>query len=143
MIVVLDASGAAEIASKTEAGIEFINIMMRAERVLAPDIYMAEINNYAWKIGRKDKSRADVCIEVADECIQYIDEYVSSFELWKEALRMAQTEDHPAYDMLYAVIARRHDAMLLTMDKKLFSICEKLSIKCKNMELVRELSNNT
>jgi len=142
MIVVLDASGAAEIAKKSEAGIDFINVLMRAEQVLAPDLYMSEICNYAWKIGRKDKTRSDDCVEMADECLHYIDEYVSSFELWKEALRMAQNEDHSVYDMLYATLARRHDALLLTMDKKLSEICEKLSIRYKDIELIRELSNS-
>jgi len=135
MIVVLDASGAAEIAKQTQTGIDFVNILMRAEKVFAPDLFIAEISNFMWKNGRKDKKRAASLSNIARDCIGYIDEYVSAYELWKEALRMAQDQDHSVYDMLYAVLARRHDAMLLTMDKKLFAICESLSIKCKTAEL--------
>ena len=132
MIVVLDASAAAEIAGKTQAGIDIINVLMRSEQTVAPELYITEICNYMWKTGRKNKGIADVCIEIAGECIDYIDEYVHADELWKEALRLAQDLDHPVYDMLYAVLARRHDATLLTMDAKLCEICGKLSIRFKN-----------
>jgi len=98
---------------------------------LAPDLFIAEICNFMWKNGRKDKDRADILNRMANDCICYVDEYVSSYELWKEALRMAQEQDHPVYDMLYAVLARRHDAMVLTMDKRLYDICKSLSIRCK------------
>jgi len=132
MIVVLDASAAAEIVKQSQAGVDFINALMRSERVFAPDLYIAEIGNYMWKNGRKDRVRTDTLTKMADECIGYIDEYTSSTELWREALRLAQEEDHPVYDMLYAALARRHDAVLLTMDRRLCDVCEKLSIRYKN-----------
>jgi len=131
MIVVLDASAAAEIVKQTQAGVDYINALMRSEKVLAPDLYVAEIGNFMWKNGRQDSVRADTLANMADECIGYIDEYVSSYELWKEALRLALEQDHPVYDMLYAVLARRHDAVLLTMDRRLCDVCERLSIRYK------------
>jgi len=131
MIVVLDASGAAEISEKTQVGVDFINIIMQAEKVLAPDLYIAEIGNYMWKACRKDKDNADLYVEMAKDCIDYIDEFESAAELWREALQMAQAQDHAIYDMLYATLARRNDAILLTMDRKLRDICKKLSIRCK------------
>jgi len=135
MIVVLDASGAVEIAAKTQAGVDFINVLMRAEKVLAPELYISEICSVMWKLGRKDKAMHDDLSEMAGDCIDYIDEYVNDSELWKEALRLAQQQDHPIYDMLYAALARRYDATLITMDEKLSAICEKITVRCKKVYL--------
>ena len=140
MIVVLDASAAAEIVAKSHAGIGFVNDLMRAERVLAPDLFVAEICNYMWKIGRKDGVMADVYtdvyVEMANDCIDYVDEFESAAELWKDALRMAKTQDHPVYDMLYAMIAGRHNATLLTMDEKLCAVCEKMSVRYRSYKTI-------
>jgi len=130
MIVVLDASGAAEIAAKTQAGIDLINVLLRAERVLAPELFIAEICNVMWKISRKDEALADPCMDMAGDCIDFIDEYVPASLLWKEALRLAQEHNHAVYDMLYAALARHHDATLLTMDEKLCATCKEINVRC-------------
>jgi len=129
MKVVMDASVGAEISAKTQNGIDFINTLMNAELVLAPDLYIAEISNVMWKLSRRDKDNADIYYEKASDCIDCIDEFVSSKELWKDALRIAKEHDHPVYDMLYAVLAKREDATLLTMDAPLRKICSKISVK--------------
>jgi predicted nucleic acid-binding protein len=36
--------------------------------------------------------------------------------------------DHPIYDMVYLVLARRNNAKLLTMDKKLISAAKKAGV---------------
>jgi len=135
MIVVLDASGAAEIAAKSQAGVDFINVLMHAERVLAPELYIAEICNVMWKLARRDKASRDIYVDMADDCISYVDEYISNGELWKEALKFAQEHDHTVYDMLYATLAKRHDATLLTMDKRLCTVCDKLTVRHKSFIL--------
>lgn len=132
MIAVLDASGAAEIAAKTQAGVDLIDVLMRAERVLAPELYIAEVCNVMWKLGRKGDFHKDTYMELAQDCIDFVDEYVAASELWKEALRLAQEHNHAVYDMLYATLARRHDAVLLTMDTKLCDTCGKIAVRYKN-----------
>jgi len=129
MIVVLDASAAAEIAGQSHSGIEIINVIMNAGKVIAPDLYIAEITNYIWKHSRKAKAQSGEFAKIVEDCIDYIHEYTDSADLWKDALFLAQEYDHPVYDMLYAALARRHDAVLLTMDKGLRRVCEKASIK--------------
>jgi predicted nucleic acid-binding protein len=129
VIVVLDASGAAEIVARTKQGLEFFNALMKTGLVLAPDLYIAEVSNMMWKLGRNDKSRVDAYMEMAEDCIGYVTEYVSAAKLWEEALRLAQKHDHAAYDMLYAALAKRHDATLITMDAKLLKTCEKIPVK--------------
>jgi len=134
MIIVLDASAAAEIAGKTQNGVDFINVMLQSESVLAPELYISEVTNVMWKLGRNDNDNFDSYMEIAGDCIDYVDEYFDTTVLWKEALKLAQEHDHAVYDMLYAVLARRNDAMLLTLDKKLTEICSKISVHCFKQE---------
>ena len=133
MIVVLDASGAVEIVTKTKYGIDCINTLMNADRVIAPDLYIPEISNVIWKIGKRHRIGSDICIEMANDCIDYIDEYVSASELWKESLLLAQKYGHSVYDMLYAVLAKRHYAILVTFDVRLRKICDEISVRCREM----------
>jgi predicted nucleic acid-binding protein len=50
MIVVLDASGAAEIALENEKSLPFMGILKNADLILAPDIFVSEIANIFWRI---------------------------------------------------------------------------------------------
>ena len=133
MIIVLDASAATEIVEKTYAGADFYAAMMRADKVMAPDLYVAEIANIAWKLSRKDMDNADVFRTKASLCINYIHEFVESKDLWKDALRLSQEHDHPAYDMFYAALAKRNDAVLVTMDAKLRSVCANIPVRVKEI----------
>ena len=97
---------------------------------MAPDLYVAEIANIMWKLSRKEKDKTDKYMERAQVCIDYIDEYIRSIDLWEEALRLAQDYEHSVYDMLYATLSRRHAATLVTMDAGLCQTCKKISVRC-------------
>ena len=47
-----------------------------------------------------------------------------------EALHAAARNNHPVYDMLYLVVARRNAATLFTFDKKLRAVCEANGVNC-------------
>ena len=134
MIIVLDASCAAEIVGQTNSGIDVINMLMGAKKVIAPELYIDEITNYIWKHYRKQNENNDIYVRYVEDCIDYIHEYTSSKDLWKDALVLAREHDHSVYDMLYAALAKRHDAVLLTMDKGLRRVCGKASIKTKEID---------
>jgi predicted nucleic acid-binding protein len=129
MKVVLDASAAAEIAKRSDAGIGFVNALLRADEVAAPDLYVAEISNVMWKLWRNDRKNKELYREMASDCIEYVDKYFNAADLWREALATAQTRMHPVYDMLYAILAKRLDAKLLTADQSLKDICKKLNVR--------------
>ncbi len=44
-----------------------------------------------------------------------------------DAIRLSCQLEHPAYDCCYLLLARQHQALLLTLDKKLKRLAEKLS----------------
>ena len=131
MIVVLDASGGVEVAARTDFGIDIMNTLMRAEMVLAPDLYITEITNIIWKHSRNMKKDKEKCLVIVEDCVALVHEYVKSEDLWKDALLLAQQHDHSVYDMLYASLAKRNDATLISLDKQLCRICEKISVQVK------------
>ena len=130
MNVVLDTSGAIEIFDMTQKGGAFLDIILHAEKVLAPDLYISEIANTAWKRNRRKENWASVSIQMGKECINYIREYADILTLWEEALNLAHEYDHSVYDMLYAALAKRHDAVLITLDEPLRKVCEQIPVRC-------------
>ena len=130
MKIILDANAAPEIGERTQNGALFLNVIMNSEGVMAPELYVYEISNTMWKYARKDKNNAEKYLEAVRVYTGYINDFVSSTNLWPEALKLATEYDHPVYDMFYAALAHRHNAMLITMDKKLRKICEQIPIRC-------------
>ena len=57
-----------------------------------------------------------------------IDNFIEGKELWKEALGDGIKHKHSIYDMYYLVLARRHNAVLITGDGTLARLCRKLKI---------------
>ena len=50
--------------------------------------------------------------------------------LWKMAFSEAVRLNHPVYDMLYFVLARRNAATLFTLDRKLQQLCLDNGVDC-------------
>ena len=131
MIIVLDVSAAIEILLKKDENEDFKKLIAEADAVLAPGLYISEITNVSWKYGKIAKYKQEKCREMAEDGINLIDQFIDEKDLWKEALREALNNEHPVYDCMYIVCARRNDAILLTMDMKLKQLCKKLEIEVK------------
>jgi len=129
MIVVLDASAAIEIVLKRENAHLYVDQLLESEAVIAPDIYLSEVANAAWKYFNHANYTHEQTLELALDSTNLIDQFVPVKELWIEALRESICFNHPVYDSLYAVCARRNDGILLTQDKRLQILCEKLHVK--------------
>jgi len=128
MIVVVDVSAAVEVLLQKETQTQFSKYLKEAAWVIAPDLYIAELSNVLWKYHRaKVISRAD-CITYVESGINLIDDFIETRELWKEALGEGIKNNHTVYDMYYAVLARRNDAVLLTKDETLVNLCKKMKI---------------
>ncbi|MBN2244352.1 MAG: type II toxin-antitoxin system VapC family toxin [Candidatus Aminicenantes bacterium] len=61
--------------------------------------------------------------------LELVDFYEPSSSLFREAFGRSSQIGHPVYDSLYLVLARRNNAILLTLDTKLADACRTLSIK--------------
>ena len=128
MTVVLDASGAMEIALKRSRSAEYSEIILEADMVAAPDIFVSAVSNFSWKYYKLADFTHEQSLNLASDCIELIDQIIPAESLWVEALRESICFDHPVYDTLYAVCARRSDGLLLTTDNRLRDLCDKLHV---------------
>jgi len=137
MIAVIDASAAAEIILERQSSIELVDLLNDAEWVIAPSVYIAEMSNVFWKYQSfTNLSQAD-CETHLDNAIDLPDDLVNDKELYREAFKLGCTLDHSIYDMLYLVLARRHNATLLTMDKKLLKDAEQSGVTIWKTETIQ------
>jgi len=97
--------------------------------VIVPTLFIAEVNNVFWKYQKFVDYPYPDCERDIEQAIALPDEYINEIELYREAFTLGCTLDHPIYDMLYVVLARRNSARLLTMDKKLKIAAHKAGVK--------------
>ena len=129
MIAVIDASTAVEVILQRPNSEALVAVLSDAEWVIAPTVYVAEMSNVFWKYQSfTDLSQTD-CETHLDNAIGLPDDLINDKELYREAFKLGCTLDHSIYDMLYLVLARRHNAILLTMDKKLLKNAQRSDVK--------------
>jgi predicted nucleic acid-binding protein len=129
MIVVLDVSATMEIILHKDKKEKFEKAYQSSQWVIAPDIYISEITNVLWKYNQANVLGHEDCIQFVEDGIDLIDDFISVKQLWKEALGESIKNNHSVYDMFYAILTRRNDAILITNDKLLSKICKKMDIR--------------
>jgi predicted nucleic acid-binding protein len=130
MIVTLDVSAAIEILLQKDKKDKFDKVYKSAEWVIAPDLFVSEITNAFWKYNRAGILTHEECTQYVEDGINMVDDFIESKEIWKEALGESIKNNHPVYDMCYAILTRRHDGALISNDKELSILCKKLKIEC-------------
>jgi|SaaInlV_200m_DNA_2_1039689.scaffolds.fasta_scaffold130013_1 predicted nucleic acid-binding protein len=125
MIAVLDASAATELLIKGPNATLIGDAVVRAEWVLVPGLYVAELTNVFWKYHQFAKLPYTECEQAIATGLELPDTFSDDRDLHREAFAMACRCTHSVYDMLYLVLARRHAAQLITMDKKLKQLANK------------------
>ncbi len=130
MIVVLDVSAAVEILLCKEKSTVFQDSYNKAQWVISPDLYVSELSNVVWKCHKSGWITHDEGLQLAEDGMSLIDDFMDVRDLWKEALTESIKNNHPVYDMVYAILARRNGGVLITNDKKLSFICTRLGVDC-------------
>ena len=128
-MVILDPSAAVEISLYRTHADDFIHFIEDALWVGAPDLFISESANVFWKYHQFEGLPIDTCEKSMERTIQLVDEFYPTKNLYLEALSVSFITEHPVYDSMYLVLARRNNATLLTRDKKLHQVASKLSIK--------------
>lgn len=129
MTVVLDTCVAFEIAFRGQNFQKYSEILEKAERVIAPTLYDAEVTNVLWKYAKAgyiDEQNAQLTMALL---LKLIDSYSDTSELAVEALHESIRLNHPVYDLYYMILARRNGAILLTVDEKLKKVCKECGIQ--------------
>lgn len=133
MNMILDASAAITSMLKNEVSQKLKSYMDQAGWIISPDLYPAEVSNALCKYHRFNQYPLSVCFEMLDHAIGLVDEYVPTTTLYKECFSLSCSISHPVYDVFYLVLARRQNATLVTLDKKLRALASDLSIRCLSL----------
>ncbi len=129
MNIVIDASAAVGLVLVMPGTETFSAPLEQAALVSAPDLFVAEVCNALWKYrkaGLLPMARSEQALEHALSLPDLIE---SSSALHLEAFALACRHLHPVYDALYLVLARRNNAVLLTLDHRLAALAAKLEIE--------------
>lgn len=117
-------------AIMSEEGRALHRTLLENEKRIASELYHTEVQNGFWgfvHVGRMTKALAD---ELIGKAIALVDEFVPMAENENEAFAAACQYDHPVSDMYHLTLARRYDATLYTLDKRLQRVCDKAQVKC-------------
>ena len=119
MRIVLDASAALEVALNRRHADQIGPILQDAEIVFAPDLLIPECVNAIWKEHQFGKLSLAICDEALDVLAKLADIVVPSLDLHREAFQLSRALRRPSYDMFYLALAKREDAVLVTLDAAL------------------------
>lgn len=129
MNVVIDASAAVGLALPIPGSETFATPLEQADLVMAPDLFIAEVCNAFWKYRKAELLSVMRCELALEQVLNLPDRIESSSALHLEAFALACRHMHPVYDALYLVLARRNNAVLLTMDRRLAALANQLDIE--------------
>ncbi len=129
MMIVMDASAAVDFVLHPLERDDVTQCLSDADWVQAPTLFVSEVANVFWKYHAFNKlplEQAEQCMELA---LELPDSLADDRELYIEAFAMACRTGHPVYDMLYLVLARRNNALLLTRDRTLKRLAAKHDVR--------------
>jgi predicted nucleic acid-binding protein len=129
MNVILDASAAIEILLEREKGNAFRSVIESSESVITSSFYKIEVANALRKYYKGNYINKEKCFTLYKLAQDIIDEYVPLSENSTEALQEALRLNYSVYDMLYLILAKKNNGILLTCDGPLNTIAKKEMIK--------------
>jgi predicted nucleic acid-binding protein len=104
MTIVVDASVALRWCFQLNGSDRAEDLLRSDDRLIAPDLVIAQITNAAWKFVIFDKLPADAAIAAVREVAKAFEELVPTSALKDRALAMAIALRHPAYDCFYLAL---------------------------------------
>ena len=126
--IVLDASAALRLVLDLDAADDLAGAVEDCSLVLAPELLCSEVANGLWQYVRGRHITADEALAAYNDAIALTDALVSDREVTLEALAEAGARDHPVYDLLYVIVARRNGASLLTRDERLARLAATMGV---------------
>ncbi len=114
---VLDASGAVHLVLNGQHASQLAAKLEEVAIVTAPDLFCSEVANSLLKYVRAGNFTLDLAVTRFEECMGLADSLIPERALAPEALVAAARHQHSVYDMMYAVLARRSGATVVTMDR--------------------------
>lgn len=125
---VLDASAAVHVVLRGPHALELAQKIEDATIIMAPDLYCSEVANSLLKYVRAGEITVDHAVTRVERCMAFIGSLIPEITLAPEALVAASRSQGGVYDMMYAVLARRTGAPVITMDRK-------FALRLRDMEI--------
>jgi predicted nucleic acid-binding protein len=129
-MIVLDSSAGVSMVRKTEEGSAFLWLLLPEEKVIASELYYAEIASALGKYVKAGTMSEAEAHEYRRDAIELVDEFIPISENYIEAFHESLRLNHSVYDLLYLTLARRNAATLFSLDSKLIKLCEDLGVDC-------------
>ena len=126
--VVVDACAAINIVSGQDTHDELLGAIRAASVAITPMLFTTEVANALTGYVKKGIFTAAEVIDRYGQALSLIDEVVADAEFGTEALAEAVRVEHPTYDLIYAILARRTGSALLTCDRRLAKLAQDLGI---------------
>ncbi len=130
MIIVLDANAAIRFSLGQTGHEQVAEVLKKADWVVAPSLYFYEIANVMWKYYQAGTLSQEALKEKTMNCAGLIDELLPAAVLYTECFDLACRLSHPAYDMAYLAACQKKEAGLISFDRKMLEMAQKLSIVC-------------
>jgi predicted nucleic acid-binding protein len=124
--LVLDASAVVRIIEGSSESVVLHEALLAADLVIAPELMITEVANALWRLQRAGQLDAASLQPLLARATALVDHIEPDRTLQPEALALATHLNHPVYDCLYLVLARREVATLLTADQKLHGLAGKV-----------------
>jgi predicted nucleic acid-binding protein len=129
--VVLDPSAGVEAALDVQFA-ERLREYLGRDRVVSSDYYRVEAANVMWKRTtlRDDPLPQDQAQEMLVDALAWVSDFeTTDAKTMVATLDAAMENNHPVYDMLYMVMARNKDTVLITVDSKQAAVAIKMGVK--------------
>ena len=123
---VLDASAAVRLILADPAATDLAERVGGAALVLAPELMLTELANTLWKLQRAQRLNDLDPQELLAEARELVDRLEPDRHLQAEALALACHLNHPVYDCLYLALARREAASMISSDRRLNALAERV-----------------
>ena len=123
---ILDASAAVRLIVGDPAAAELVELIREAPLVLAPELMLTEVANTLWKLQRAEQLAGLNPQQLLLDARDLVDRVEPDRHLHVEALALACHLDHPVYDCLYLALARRQAARVITADRRLRQLAERV-----------------
>ena len=124
--LVLDASAVVRIIEGSPEAAVMHEAVLAADLVLAPELMLTEVANALWRLQRAGQLEASGLQQRLSRAAGLVDHIEPDRTLLAEALALATHLDHPVYDCLYLLLARREVATLLSADRRLLELAKKV-----------------
>lgn len=109
-------------------------MLAAADRVVAPQLMIAEAVNAMWKYHRAGILSRTAAERKLRDTIELVQEFAPMETLSAEVFELAALTRRPAYHLFYLVLARRHGAVLVTADEALRESARALGVRTGESE---------